>query len=90
MDQIVLSANSFQLSESMTVFPVPSSGEITVQIENPGNHGELVIYNSLGTRIFSTTNISNQINTKLPRGIYIVNYTDYLANVKSTKKIIVE
>jgi len=72
MDQIVLSANSFHLSDGMKVFPVPSDGEITIQIENPGKHGELVIYNSIGTRIFSTTKISNQFNTRLPGGIYIV------------------
>ena len=28
----------------MNIFPVPSDGEITIQIENPGNHCELVIY----------------------------------------------
>ena len=91
MDQIVISsANSFQLSDRMKVFPVPSDGEITIQIENTGNHGELVIYNSVGIKIFSTTEISNQFNTKLPRGIYIVNYTDYQEEIKSVKKIIVE
>ncbi len=90
MDQIVLSANSFKLTDQMKVFPVPSDGQITIQIEHPGNHGELVIYNSVGTRILSTTNISKQFNTTLPRGFYLANYTDYQEKVKSVTKIIVE
>jgi hypothetical protein len=91
MDQIVISStNSLKLTDQMKVFPVPSDGEITIQIENPGNHGELVIYNSVGIKIFSTTEISDQFNINLPRGFYIINYTDYQEEVKSIKKIIVE
>lgn len=90
MNQIVLSANSFRLSDQMKVFPVPSDGEITIQIENPGSHGELVIHNSTGIKIFSTTKISNQYNIKLQGGIYFVNYSDYAEKVKSVKKIIIK
>jgi len=82
--------NGFKLADQMKVFPVPSDGQITIQIENPVNHGELGICNSVGTRTLSTTKISKQFNTVLPRGIYFVKYTDYQTEVISRKKIIVE
>jgi len=68
-----LSTTSFEASESIALFPNPSSGMITIDTQNP--LGVVSIYNTLGQEVYSTesnnTNIQLDLN-HLQAGLYFV------------------
>ncbi|GAA3516266.1 hypothetical protein GCM10022393_32860 [Aquimarina addita] len=90
--QELLNTPSFSDDTRFTVFPNPSNGNVEIQFVENQNIESLEIYNLIGKRVFSTTNIPTTNDsielTNLPKGILLVNITS--GSQLITKKLIVK
>lgn len=74
-----------ELSKPFTIFPNPSSGNVSIQLDKPVSKVNVKIYDALGKTMFSQENIAdNQINvSNLKSGIYFVSVQNNNLNHQS-------
>jgi len=80
----VLSDNTSDLDEMITIYPNPTSGLITLEVDNPIN--SIIIYDLLGKIIYSNKNGLKEYDiSELANGIYILKIEDNEGNIYSKK-----
>ena len=73
---------------TMSVFPNPASGQVTVKFEGKGN---ITVYNMLGQEVYHVENVENQKDiplNNLTTGVYFV--TVRSGNATATQKLVVK
>jgi len=74
-----------------TVFPNPSNGSITIQIENIEAPVQIIIHNSLGQQIIQRDMASSSYEQSLPKaGIYFLSIYSKTGEKLASHKIVVE
>lgn len=65
--------NEMNVANGISIYPNPNNGKFTVQIENETSNTELILYNSLGQKVFRENVIQGKNNIDLdsvPKGFY--------------------
>ena len=83
-----LSNETFAKNE-FSIYPNPSNGHFSIQLNNSDESGKIEIFSTLGQKVFENENINLSSITvnKLPKGIYIVRITQ--DSKTNSKKIII-
>ncbi len=73
-------ASSCELVESdeLQIYPMPSNGNFTIDIDNFDVAANIDIFSITGLKVYSTAVMSNKMNISLPNladGVYLVKYT---------------
>lgn len=75
---------------SFRIFPNPNQGEITIQLDDSFQDAKLVIYDNLGQRVYSKSNLNqNTLDvSNLKHGIYIVSIDNNHLNYKTNMLVL--
>jgi PKD repeat protein len=82
------SINKVESEEFVKIFPNPNSGSFNIEVSDGKYFKEIIIYNILGEKVFSSNKLQTQYQfTKIPKGTYLVEVI--FTNRKVIKKIMV-
>ena len=78
------------MGKAVKIYPNPTSGKITVELTNYEKAAQINIYNTLGSKVYSTSTMNSvELNlSHLKKGLYVMSITSE-GNVE-TKKVMVQ
>ncbi len=77
-------------NQNITIWPNPSNGQITVQVEDAEKYSSIKVMDYLGKVVYEVNDINNStsIDLQVPAGIYFIKVLG--EDVESTQKIIIQ
>jgi len=91
LDSMITNTKEIAASTFLEVYPNPTSGNVTINVNNGNAINSIRIFDLPGRLVYSNENISEENKTlrlKLNSGLYIINYKD--RNGSISRKIIVD
>jgi hypothetical protein len=89
----VLATNDTVLENQISIFPNPTRGQVTIQLDNLSGNFNYKVFNVLGQQVL-TNKLNNAISTidmsKLTNSVYFIQIEDVTNNRKLVKKIILQ
>jgi len=94
VDSLTTSLNKISNIKTPSLFPNPNNGQFTIQLSGISSQSSVEIYNVLGEKVFSRSNI-NYSTLKIdlsgqPNGVYLYRVMNENGNVVSNGKFVIE